>query len=113
MPITLIVTSPKAGFIDAFVRQARSDGARLFARFERQPLSFAALDRDSDALAAGLRRAGIRPGDRVAVMLRNSPEALVLLFALGKARAVWVPVNVQLRGEGLRYILEHAEPRMA
>src|SRR4051812_43059025 len=100
------------GFIKRFVRLAALDGERVFARFEGEALSFGYLHEQSDRMAAGLRRAGVERGDRVAVMLANSPAALALLFALAKTGAVWVPLNVQLRADGLRYILDHAEPRL-
>ena len=45
-------------------------------------------------------------------MIRNSPVALALLFAIAKARAVWVPINVQSRGENLGYIFNHAGPKL-
>ena len=45
-------------------------------------------------------------------MLRNSPLALALLFAIAKARAVWVPINVQSRGENLGYIFNHSAPKL-
>ncbi|MFL5221229.1 MAG: AMP-binding protein, partial [Microvirga sp.] len=85
------------GFIKRFVKLAELDGERIFARFEGQALSFAYLHEQSDRMAAGLRRAGVERGDRVAVMLANSPASLALLFALAKSGAVWVPLNVQLR----------------
>lgn len=34
-------------------------------------------------------------------MMRNSPASLALIFALARAGFVWIPVNAQLRGEGL------------
>ena len=49
----------------------------------------------ANALALWMREIGLAPGDAVALMLRNSPLALALLFAIAKARAVWVPINVQ------------------
>src|SRR5436190_7932381 len=64
------------------------------------------------ALAAWMRSLGLVPGDPVALMIRNSPVALALLFAIAKARAVWVPVNVQSRGENLGYIFNHSSPRL-
>jgi carnitine-CoA ligase len=100
------------GFIERFVSLAQLEGERVFARFENQVLSFAHLHDQSDRIAAGLRRLGVARGERVAVMLANSPTALALLFALAKSGVVWVPLNVQLRAAGLRYILDHAEPRM-
>src|SRR3954463_10185662 len=102
----------EGGFIERFVALAERDGERDFARFGDEALSFGYLHEQSDRIAAGLRRAGVERGDRVAVMLANSPAALALLFALAKSGAVWVPLNVQLRADGLRYILDHAEPRM-
>src|SRR3954466_793624 len=102
----------EGGFIERFVSLAQRDGERVFARFEGEALSFAHLHDQSGRIAAGLRRLGVGRGDRVAVMLANSPAALALLFALAKSGAVWVPLNVQLRADGLRYILDHAEPRM-
>ncbi|WP_431285176.1 AMP-binding protein [Humitalea sp. 24SJ18S-53] len=98
------------GFIGRFADMARAEPDRVFARFDGAVLTFGALHQASDALASGLRSAGVARGDRVAVMLRNSPTALSLLLALAKAGIVWVPVNVQLRGAGLRYILDHAAP---
>lgn len=92
--------------------RASNDGERLFARFNDNPISFGELDRTSDAFAAALRCRGIAPGDRAAVMMRNSIPALAVLFGLARAGAVWVPVNIQQRAHGLRYILEHCEPNL-
>lgn len=44
-------------------------------------------------------------------MMRNSPESLALIFALPRAGFVCVPVNAQLRREGLRHVLSHVERR--
>src|SRR5262249_35560246 len=100
------------GFVPLFAARVREEPERLFARFNGAPISFGSLGRMADGVAAGLRRRGIERGDRVAVMLRNSPAALAMMFGLAKAGAVWVPVNVQQRGPGLRYILEHSAPRL-
>lgn len=100
------------GFIGRFDAIVRESGERIFASYNGQPLTFSELGRSANALAANLRALGLQPGDRVAVMLRNSVNALAVMFGLAKAGLVWVPINVQQRGEGLRYILEHAEPQV-
>src|SRR6478672_8803743 len=100
------------GFLPLLTRRARGDPAGLFARYESAPLTFGALDRMASALAAWMRSIGLAPGDAVALMIRNSPVALALLFAIAKARAVWVPINVQSRGENLGYIFNHAGPKL-
>jgi crotonobetaine/carnitine-CoA ligase len=102
----------EGGFLPLLAAQAQTEPGRVFARFAGQALTLAALDLRSDALAAALRARGLARGDRVAVMLRNGPTAIVTILALAKCGAIWVPVNVQQRGEGLRYILEHAQPRL-
>jgi mycobactin salicyl-AMP ligase len=51
-------------------------------------ISYAELDRRADVQAAGLRRLGIMPGDRLVVQLPNIGEFVVLLFALVRCGAV-------------------------
>jgi crotonobetaine/carnitine-CoA ligase len=100
------------GFAPLLARRVRDNPAGVFARYEGAPLSFAALDRTASVLALWMRRIGLAPGDTVALMLRNSPLALTLLFAIAKARAVWVPINPQSRGENLGYTFDHSAPKL-
>ncbi len=100
------------GIITAFLREAAGNPDRLFAKAYDDSLTFAALEARSAALAAALHDRGLRPGDRAAVMMANSTAAIVVIYALARAGIAWVPVNSGLRGDGLRYILEHCEPRL-
>ena len=100
------------GFLPLLARRVRDDPAGVFARFEGEPVAFGELDRMADALAVWMREIGLAPGDAVALMIRNSPIAVALLFAIAKARATWVPINVQGRGENLGYIVNHSGPRL-
>jgi crotonobetaine/carnitine-CoA ligase len=100
------------GFLHLFEARRRAEPDWLFARLDGAPLSFSDLGRMADNFAAGLRQRGIVRGDRVAAMLRNSPAAIAIILGLARAGVVWVPVNVQQRGPGLKYILEHSEPRL-
>ncbi len=54
--------------------------------------------------AAFLRDRGIKPGDRVAVLLYNSSLFLELFFASAHLGAIFVPLNYRLMGEELDYI---------
>ncbi len=100
------------GFLHLFAEKRRDAPEQVFARFNGAPITFAALGRMADSFAAALRRRGIAGGERVAVMMRNSPATLATVFGLAQAGVVWVPVNVQQRGPGLKYILEHCDPRL-
>jgi crotonobetaine/carnitine-CoA ligase len=98
------------GFVHLLRDAARADPDGLYARFDGVPVTFARLEAQSAALAAHLRGRGLKRGERVAVMMRNSIPALGVIFGLARAGLVWVPVNAQQRGEGLRYQLHHCDP---
>src|ERR1043165_8264342 len=100
------------GFVPLLTRRAQANPAELFARYEGVPLSFGELDRMATNLAVWMRVIGLAPGDAIALMIRNGPAAVALLFAIAKGRAVWVPINVQSRGENLGYVLDHAKPKL-
>jgi acyl-CoA synthetase (AMP-forming)/AMP-acid ligase II len=59
-------------------------------------LTYAELDRDADALAAGLRRRGLQRGDVVAAVLPSGPEWMVLAVALDRVGAVLATVSATL-----------------
>jgi carnitine-CoA ligase len=90
--------------------KARKNGGRIALRFDGRDLSYDELDRESDRVANGLAESGIGPGDRVAALLLNNPEFLLLWFGLAKRGAVLVPLNTGLKGEILRYELADSAP---
>ncbi|MCK2239876.1 MULTISPECIES: AMP-binding protein [unclassified Crossiella] len=75
-------------------------------------LSFAEVHRRSDELAFALAARGVRPGDRVALMLRNQPEFPLCWLAIAKLGAIMVPVNVQYRELDATHVLAHSGARI-
>ena len=63
-------------------------------------------------LAEGLRAAGLRPGDRAAVLALNSHRALECYYGVPLAGGVLVPLNTRLTVDDYRYILSHAGVRL-
>ena len=55
---------------------------------------------------------GLRPGDRVAIAAKNSPDYLDLLYAIWHAGLAAVPANAKLHGAELGYILEQSGARL-
>lgn len=74
--------------------------------------SYAALADEVERLAAGLRGLGLAPGDRVAILARNSHAFVALRFAIARADAVLVPINFMLTAADVRYILDHSGARV-
>lgn len=74
--------------------------------------TFDGLNRAVNRVANALTGLGIGKGDRVAVFSHNSPEVVLLAYALLKTGAWYVPVNFMLRGEDVRTLVNFAEARM-
>jgi long-chain acyl-CoA synthetase len=68
------------------------------------------LARRCAALAYGLRtKFGLEPGARVALVMRNCPQYLEILYGIWHAGLVAVPVNAKLHRKEIAYILEDSQ----
>ena len=92
--------------------QARALGDQTFLYFEEREISFAEINRMTNRVANGLAGLGVKPGVGVSIMMPNSPEWLFVYFATQKLGAYAVPVNVALKGEGLRHVLDHSDSKV-
>lgn len=59
-------------------------------------------------VAQGLLRHGVKPGDRVALLLGNDIEFVMTVFAICAVGAVSVPLSIREQTPGLTYILQHS-----
>jgi long-chain acyl-CoA synthetase len=75
---------------------------------ENQRHTYGQLNQRCDSLAAALIAAGVRPGDRVAICLENSPELVISVFATLKAGAVFLLVNPTTKTQKLTHILNNS-----
>lgn len=82
------------GPIDHFLREsARSFPDRTALIFEGAKISYRSLEAQVDGYAAGLRRLGVRKGDRVALLLPNCPHAVISFYSIFRLGAIAVPIN--------------------
>lgn len=72
-------------------------------------LSYAELDRRSNAFAHSLLARGLPRGARIAMICGNSAQMITAFIGIYKAGLVWVPINTGLAVDAIRYILEHSE----
>ncbi|MFT5113054.1 MAG: crotonobetaine/carnitine-CoA ligase [Parasphingorhabdus sp.] len=84
----------------------------VYARYAQQELTVSELSSRAGNIATALARLDIQPGDRVAVMMDNSLDYVVLYFALTWLGAIQVPVNTRLRHSALKYLIDHSEPKL-
>lgn len=93
-------------------RQARRHGSRtLFVAGEHRWSYFYALEQ-AQAYGALLQQAGLRMGDRVALLCSNRVEFMQMLLGCAWIGAVAVPINTASRGAQLRHILNNSGARL-
>ncbi|KAF8489608.1 acetyl-CoA synthetase-like protein [Gautieria morchelliformis] len=101
----------------SFVLRAASifpDRTALVHADVRYPVaySYAVWAQRIQNLAYALLEAGIRPGDRVAVIAPNCPMIADAHFGVLAARAVITPINIRLTKPEVDYILDHSGARL-
>ena len=83
--------------------KARQYPNHVVFQFRDDPITLSELNDGINQAANGYLALGIKPGDKVAIMLPNCPEFLFSWFGLNRIGAVEVPINVALKGDGLTY----------
>ncbi|WP_104203927.1 malonate--CoA ligase [Billgrantia saliphila] len=63
-------------------------------------------------LAGALIELGVAPGDRVAVQVEKSPEAILLYLACLRVGGIYLPLNTGYTADEIRYFLSDAEPAL-
>ena len=71
--------------------------------------TYANIEEQSNRLSGALQELGVQQGDRVAVILPNCMEYIILIYAIAKLGAIQVPINTYLRGEFLRHQLGESQ----
>jgi len=98
-------------FLDHNLEAGRADKVCLIAGAERR--TYAQIAERSRKLAACLRRAGLRPEERVLIVLPDGFEFAETWFAVLRAGGVFAMVNPLLKREQFDYYLEYSKARIA
>lgn len=98
---------------DHFIQTAEvMQGKTLFERPGQPDISFARMRGMVEALAGALTAAGVAPGDRVAVQVEKSPEAIALYLATLQVGGIFLPLNTAYTGAEIDYFIGDAAPRL-
>lgn len=79
---------------------------------ENSRVTFTELDRRVNKLSNALIDIGMRPGDVLAVQLKNCPEYREIYLACFKAGLVVLPINFRLTAKEIEYIVNLSKPRI-
>ncbi|SES22881.1 fatty-acyl-CoA synthase [Streptomyces sp. yr375] len=89
-------------------RSARRTPARVAVEYRDRTWTYEELDEAVSRAAGVLLGAGLAPGDRVGAYGRNSDAYLIAFLACARAGLVHVPVNQNLTGDDLTYIVDQS-----
>src|SRR5450432_1345478 len=97
-----------------WVEQTPGSAQRVFLKSPHgRDISYAALREQSGRIASALIQRGALPGDRVAVRVDKSAEAVFLYVACLRLGAVIVPINVANTPNEVEYFMRDSQPRVA
>jgi len=90
---------------------AQSHSEQVALTFDNQHISYAFVKESVDRLACGLKKLGLEPNDRVALLLPNVPHFVISYFALLKIGVSVVPLSFLLKHDGLSRQIKDAQVR--
>ncbi|MGB3770673.1 MAG: AMP-binding protein [Rhodococcus sp. (in: high G+C Gram-positive bacteria)] len=90
----------------------RRPDAPLFELTDGRTISYGDTADIAHRIAARLVADGVTPGDRVAMQVPKSPEALALYLATLQIGGVFLPLNTAYTGSEMRYFIGDAQPRV-
>ncbi len=85
---------------------------KKFLDFKGKKYTYKAVESISNKISRYIVNLGIKPGDRIAIMMGNSPEFIFALNAIFKSGAVAVPINTFLKQFEVAYILNNCEAKI-
>ena len=99
-------------FANLFTEQARRTPDAPAVVDRDGQLTYAEMDRYSNALARQLIDFGVKPDDFVCVMLDRFKEFPLAVLSIHKAGAAYTPLDFEYPNERLSYMLENSESRV-
>ncbi len=90
-------------------QSARRNPGKLAVIMDDHKLHYAELNGAANKIANALTQLGVRPGDKVAMMLPNTPHFPICYYAILKAGATVVPLNVLFKHSEVQYHLDDSD----
>lgn len=79
--------------------------------FKDLRFNYSEMDHLSNQFANALINLGIKKGDRIAIMMRNSEKYVAVYFGILKAGAIVVPINISLMKNEVQFIINNCEAK--
>lgn len=96
-------------FGEMMARSRQNFPDKVAVKFKASQWTYAQLDDQINQAANGLKKLGIGKGDRVGLLMINSPYFIISYFAVVKLGAIVVPINVMFKGGEIAYLLNDSQ----
>ncbi|OBK78647.1 hypothetical protein A5651_01580 [Mycobacterium sp. 1274761.0] len=111
---TLTQPVPVSGSIPVlFAEQVARTPEAVAVTFEGRSVTYRELDEAANRLAHLLASRGVGPGERVALLLSRSAEAIMTIVAVLKTGAAYLPIDPMHPAARIRFMLDDAAPMAA
>ncbi len=93
---------------DILSRTSERKPNQIAIAYKNNEVTYKDLDHCVNQTAHAFLADGMKKGDRISVMSKNSLEFVIVNFALARIGAVMIPINYMLHIEDITYIVDHA-----
>src|SRR5258708_2155522 len=107
------ITVPATSVWDNLAVNARRYPDKAAIRYFGSSISYRELCEGTERMAAYLHSLGVQRGDRVILLMQNTPQLILAHYAIFRANAVVVPVNPMNMAEELRHYITDADAKVA
>jgi len=104
--------APEPLLPELITRHGRWRGARTALVEGTRRLSWAELERETARIANGIAALGLRPGERIAILMDNSLEMALVTFGILRSGCVAVPLNISVNDAAVGAMIEDAAARV-
>ena len=95
--------------IEGLERNACNNAGKTAIIFEDDVFTYEQYNQEVNRIANALVNDGVKKGDKIALMMKNSAQFAFVYYAILKAGAVAVPVNFRLTAKEASFIINHSD----
>ncbi|MFC2001484.1 AMP-binding protein [Chloroflexota bacterium] len=97
---------------EILVERAKTHGHDPFYIVGDETITYGEVNEHANSIGNSLLDMGVKKGDKICALLRNSIDHIYVWFATAKIGAALVPINIQLEKEQLTHIINNSDAKL-
>src|SRR5688500_7494464 len=110
--ITFAAVTPKPSLLDYLAENAARHPDRVAIHFREKTFTYRQVEQAAARCRGGLAAQGIKAGDRVALVMSDSPEMIIAFLGIMGLGAIAVPCSTLLPPDGLAYVFKDSAAKL-